>query len=746
MSAFTTMKATKTELIILNNWRLYYRVLLFSELCFSSGQGIQPVYLEYNHDHLVRQSSTTLNWPLQDKPDATSFKIWKRYVKLCFMNTETKRIKQLGSWNVSEVIRTSPRHGYYLQTSKEIFIPIGDDKYNKHQAFEVRRTSGRYYPNQVKVNGCNLPKGVIPADFYEYHDSVLFKYAASNPTIKEQKQLYHAKWSNEILHHLIIEDMPTLQQALLDPKGKVNIVSDGGVHDYNSNYGVVIAFKSSIVATNKGKIYSVPFHESSYRSEMFGMLAATVSLRYIIEHHKMTMAPNKQLYFYCDNKSVVKLINLRLETRRTVNQHRYPDVDIEQQLIYELHQLQEKGCMIIIQHVKGHQDTADNRSMTIEEALNVEADELTHVARKLPDIKVYHKFPTNKVNLKINNQYINSHYPKMVNLAFHSMALREYYAMKHGWSTKIIDSLWWPVYFQSLAKLTDSDKLRIQKFVNNRMPTLHREQKYYNKTTSTGYCKQCRLYNENEDHIIRCRIPSRQKIRDEWRKEFTTYLSESHTPPAIRDALCHGFFNWLESGRNTLGIPSLPTRSPEVMTAYQSQEHIGWHHFTRGRVIIEWGNLINKHVAKQKKYTFNAEQWGTRLISIHWKYILKIWEVRNNEVNGETLVQSNIIRRQNMIEEIIHIQSTHTDLPVTVRQLIARNTTSLRSMSTSSISAYLYGAKLVAEAARKYGRNLDQQTLDKFIESRQQARSTRRKKKRNEKVASAIPVTIVATT
>jgi hypothetical protein len=69
-----------------------------------------------------------------------------------------------------------------------------------------------------------------------------------------------------------------------------------------------------------------------------------------------------------------------------------------------------------------------------------------------------------------------------------------------------------------------------------------------------------------------------------------------------------------------------------------------------------------------------------------------------------------------MIEEILHIQSTHIDLPLTARQLISRNQTSLQSMSTSSISAYLYGAKLVAEAARKHGRNLDQLTLNKFFD------------------------------
>jgi hypothetical protein len=98
-----------------------------------------------------------------------------------------------------------------------------------------------------------------------------------------------------------------------------------------------------------------------------------------------------------------------------------------------------------------------------------------------------------------------------------------------------------------------------------------------------------------------------------------------------------------------------------------------------------------------------------------------------------------------MIEEIIHIQSTHTDPPLAARQLISRNPTSLQSKSTSSISAYLYGAKLVAEAAQKYDRNLDQQTLDKFIQSWQPARNIRRKEKQNKTSVPAIPVITVAT-
>jgi hypothetical protein len=74
---FATKKATKADLIILNNWRLYYKVLLYSELCYSSGQGIQPIFLEYHHETLVRHSTSNLNWPIQNTPNEKSFKIWK---------------------------------------------------------------------------------------------------------------------------------------------------------------------------------------------------------------------------------------------------------------------------------------------------------------------------------------------------------------------------------------------------------------------------------------------------------------------------------------------------------------------------------------------------------------------------------------------------------------------------------------------------------------------------------------------
>jgi hypothetical protein len=140
----------------------------------------------------------------------------------------------------------------------------------------------------------------------------------------------------------------------------------------------------------------------------------------------------------------------------------------------------------------------------------------------------------------------------------------------------------------------------------------------------------------------------------------------------------------------------------------------------RGRMIIAWGTLINQHIAKQKKYTFNAEQWGTKLMNINWKYILKLWGIRNKEIKGETPTQVESIRRQEMLAEITDISQAHLHLPLFARNLISRDIVSLRDMSTTSIASYLYGARTVAEAERKHGKDLDQRTLKKFIKTRQQ--------------------------
>jgi hypothetical protein len=91
--------------------------------------------------------------------------------------TENHKIKKLGAWDTAEVIRISPQHGYYSHDQQLTFIPVKKNRYHSHQTFEIKRKSGRYNPNQIKETVKTLPSDVIPADFFEYQESIFFKFA-----------------------------------------------------------------------------------------------------------------------------------------------------------------------------------------------------------------------------------------------------------------------------------------------------------------------------------------------------------------------------------------------------------------------------------------------------------------------------------------------------------------------------------------------------------------------------------------
>jgi hypothetical protein len=122
------------------------------------------------------------------------------------------------------------------------------------------------------------------------------------------------------------------------------------------------------------------------------------------------------------------------------------------------------------------------------------------------------------------------------------------------------------------------------------------------------------------------------------------------------------------------------------MKACELQTTFGWNHFAKGRIVIEWGNIINDYSAKRNNPSMIAEQWGAKLLATNWNYILELWKLQNLAVHGDTPIKTETIHQTTMITEIIHIQNILTHLPLSDRELISRDETSLRAMSTSSIS------------------------------------------------------------
>jgi hypothetical protein len=91
---------------------------------------------------------------------------------------------------------------------------------------------------------------------------VLFKFTLPPATTSITPTKNENKWQHTILTNLHIFDIKNLCQSQADMDSTIRIVSDGGVHNYQRNYVVVIAQSSQQLVRAMGKIYSITFHES----------------------------------------------------------------------------------------------------------------------------------------------------------------------------------------------------------------------------------------------------------------------------------------------------------------------------------------------------------------------------------------------------------------------------------------------------------------------------------------------------
>jgi hypothetical protein len=102
-----------------------------------------------------------------------------------------------------------------------------------------------------------------------------------------------------------------------------------------------------------------------------------------------------------DCKTLVHKINNRLKNRRTTNQHRDSDVDLELQLLHELQNLISRKMTLCITHVHSHQELKNVKSaLSHTEFLNTFADTLTKAARKFRHKTTYNSLPQNQFHYK----------------------------------------------------------------------------------------------------------------------------------------------------------------------------------------------------------------------------------------------------------------------------------------------------------------------------------------------------------
>jgi hypothetical protein len=279
--------------------------------------------------------------------------------------------------------------------------------------------------------------------------------------------------------------------------------------------------------------------------------------------------------------------------------------------------------------VRGHQDRV-RRELSLAEQLNVAADDLATRALRLPNVTIPN-LPTRQVLVTMNGLQISAGYTTILRDAYTSINLRKHLRTSNNWDEHILETLWWKPCGDELLCRPQGEHKTLIKYLHNRLPCNRKQHRYYGYISNT--CSSCGNVEETQNHIMQCKNCI---IRTEQRKmyiyDLNRYLIDSHTNTETRVVIVQFLTAWL----NQQPLPDIEVLIPEasrtLKRAVSEQTAIGWDHWFKGRLTMEWATLYNHDLetANHGMRNQTAEKWGKTIVSMTWDFVLGAWKTRND--------------------------------------------------------------------------------------------------------------------
>jgi hypothetical protein len=261
MSEFVSLGFSQQELRLINNWRLFFRVNTLAEICNPEGTRIQDCFLRIPTKSFTNQvNPSNLQWPNQGLPGKKGFSLWLKSLRMSF-NTFNGRINhKFGNWKESTIITKNNSWNHFFQISTgSLFTKFKDSYYSI--SVESRKTNTAIYKNDRNVfhRIQHLPEDCIPTNLRLRQQRNILT-ATFIPIAKPARIIMNKQphWTNSFIENTRVTDGPKLRHLFSQEEEiKIYIASDGGVHNYEGTFGVVLSDGNSPFAQNNGKFYSV---------------------------------------------------------------------------------------------------------------------------------------------------------------------------------------------------------------------------------------------------------------------------------------------------------------------------------------------------------------------------------------------------------------------------------------------------------------------------------------------------------
>jgi len=301
---------------------------------------------------------------------------------------------------------------------------------------------------------------------------------------------------------------------------------------------------------------------------------------------------------------------------------------------------------IRLHHVKGHQDTKNDRPLTLPEKLNIDCDAR---ASKMDPARDHHNqliHPLTQAaypHLKINEQIIIRRLQHTLRDASQTPDYYYYLRNKFNWTQEPDELIHWPTFQLALTRFNQTERRFISKFIHEWLPL---QDRYHVKSLSVDQiCPSCRGAPETAQHFLACPNLERQQV---W-KDLHHSLQKNSIRNNINSTLHNLFEHGLYLGRQAATAYDPTTDDEVIRQLAHAQQQTGWNHMYYGRYSPKWIELCTAFHP-----TVNSTHYFAKNLTLTWQAALATWMIRNKHLHPTNATEIDQTELQETVQQIFH--------------------------------------------------------------------------------------------
>ena len=640
---------TDREFILVNQCRMYLKLMFLSDMMSGDGKTIDPSFLD---GKLSFDRTSIWSWPKQNNPSKLAWNQWRRAISLSWGITLENRYcnMRLGRWIPHKYMNMSWHFSYNDRTN--LVYRKYENNWINYKCLEMTRFRGIFERCETSNSPPSQSQRI---SVYDQLGHTIYTSGAA-PTIPshEDSSIQSDDWWREhifqesqmnqiILENTAFSCSKNRFKSLLE-NDKIIIVSDGSFYPTErvaaASYKIEQEGCSIVLASGYSRVTGEVSELSPYRAELGGLHLVITMIRSVCSLLQVNYG---SIRIYCDCEAAINMLS-RSPDSITVSM-------LHHDLLWDINSmLRDMPCKVQFLWVKGHQSSNNIQSNQLAR-MNDSVDELAKACAKY----CIHK-SSEQTLIRYGNQFWHVQYggirlvnkiEKTLTYHIHRKDMIRHLQKKYDLTVQEIACIDWEPLGKAMNALSLNERLWVTKHASHFNGLGVNMSRY--KCWESPLCPRCHETIENHSHLISCNHHFCKDAVNEGLLRLSDTLKYWNTDPKV-----HVLF--LKKLRNPrmLMLDLIPYGSPIMLIqAAKEQDLLGVDRFIEGRLTSTWRKIQQQYYeANYPDTRKNGLRWASLVLRNIFRYCRQHWLIRNKFVEDHKINREQEVLQHRIIEQL----------------------------------------------------------------------------------------------